>query len=462
MRSFAVGAALLAMASVGAQVPSPQNPRHQHNAGPELFTMRVVATELGNPWELTWGPDGYLWVTERSAFRVTRINPADGAKHVALTLEGVHQSVDQDGLLGMALHPDLLKGRGRDYVYLAYTHDIDPGAGVTRNLRVRRYSYDSRTQTLIAPLDVIDGLPAHDDHGGGRILFGPDATLYLTRGDHGSNWLANYCHAIRSQELPTAGEMRAHDWSKYQGKILRINLDGSIPDDNPLINGVRSHIYSYGHRNPQGLVFGPTGLLYAAEHGPSTDDEIDLIAAGMNYGWPHIAGFKDDRSYAYANWSASSPEPCATLKFSSLRPPASVPQARESSWTEPFVAPLATFFTVAEDYELGKYGTATIAPSGIDLYTSTAIPGWATSILVTGMRTGAVYRVKLSADGRSTAGAPVEYFKAATRFRDIALGPDGKRIYLSTDDHGSTMGGAGQTMNVLTNPGAILEFSYRQ
>ena len=73
--------------------------------------MRVVAGALGNPWEITWGPDGYLWVTERSAFRVTRINPADGSKHVALTLDDAYQSVDQDGLLGLALHPDLLKGR---------------------------------------------------------------------------------------------------------------------------------------------------------------------------------------------------------------------------------------------------------------------------------------------------------------------------------------------------------------
>ncbi len=329
-------AMLLALGIVASQT-SPDNPRNHHNTGPEHFTMRVVAGALGNPWEITWGPDGYLWVTERSAFRVTRINPADGSKHVALTLDDAYQSVDQDGLLGLALHPDLLKGRARDYVYLAYTHDVDPGPGVTRNLRVRRYTYDRSSQTLTAPIDVIDGLPAWDDHGGGRLLVGPDGMLYLTRGDQGSNWLANACNAIRSQELPTADEVRARDWSKYQGKILRMNLDGSIPGDNPVINGVRSHIYSYGHRNPQGLVFGPNGLLYSAEHGPSTDDELNLITAGGNYGWPLVAGYKDDRSYTYSNWSASSPEPCKTLKFSSLNIPASVPQTRESSFTGAFV-----------------------------------------------------------------------------------------------------------------------------
>jgi len=196
-------AILLALGIVASQT-SPDNPRNHHNIGPEHFTMRVAAGALGNPWEITWGPDGYLWVTERSAFRVTRINPADGSKHVAVTIEDAYQSIDQDGLLGLALHPDLLKGRSHDYVYVAYTHDVDPGPAVTRNLRVRRYTYDRSSQTLTAPIDVIDGLPAWDDHGGGRLLVGPDGMLYLTRGDQGSNWLVNACNAIRSQELPTA------------------------------------------------------------------------------------------------------------------------------------------------------------------------------------------------------------------------------------------------------------------
>ncbi len=445
---------------IAATQSSPDNPRNHHNIGPEHFTMRVVAGALGNPWEITWGPDGYLWVTERSAFRVTRINPADGSKHTALTLEDVYQSVDQDGLLGLALHPDLLTGRGRDYVYVAYTHDVDRGPGVIRNLRVRRYTYDRPSQALTAPIDVIDGLSAWDDHGGGRLLIGPDRKLYLTRGDEGGNWLANACKVIRSQELPTTEEVRARDWSKYQGKILRLNLDGSIPGDNPVLNGTRSHIYTYGHRNPQGLVFAPNGLLYSAEHGPSTDDELNVITAGGNYGWPLVAGYKDDRNYAYANWSASSPEPCKTLKFSSLTIPVSVPQTTESSVTNALVAPLVTFFTVPEGYDRSKSGTATIAPSGLDLYTSKAIPGWAQSLIVTGMRTGAIYRVKLNRNGRQVDGAPLEYFKAATRYRDLAISPDGLRIYASTDDHGPTMGDRGQTAGVLTNPGAILEFTY--
>ena len=452
--------ALLLAVGVVASQSSPDNPRNQHHTGPEHFAMRVVATALGNPWEITWGPDGYLWVTERSAFRVTRVNPADGAKQVALTLDDAYQSVDQDGLLGIALHPDLLKGRGRDYVYLAYTHDVDPGPGVLRNLRIRRYTFDNSTHTLNTPVDVLDGLPAWDDHGGGRLQFGPDGKLYVTRGDQGSNWLANYCNVTRSQDLPTESEVRSKDWSTYQGKILRMNVDGSIPDDNPVLNGVRSHIYTYGHRNPQGLVFSPTGLLYAAEHGPATDDELNLIRAGGNYGWPLIAGYKDDRDYAYANWSASSPEPCRSLKFSPLVIPPSVPVTRESSFAGAFIAPIVTFFTVPPGYDRARSGTATIAPSGLDLYTSKTIPGWANSLLVTGMRTGAIYRAKLSGDGRHVEGSPFEYFKAESRYRDLAISPDGLHIYASTDDHGPTMGSNGQTAGVLANPGAILEFTY--
>jgi glucose/arabinose dehydrogenase len=125
------------------------------------------------------------------------------------------------------------------------------------------------------------------------------------------------------------------------------------------------------------------------------------------------------------------------------------------------VAPLVTFFTVPPGYELAKSGTATIAPAGLDLYTSKAIPGWSMSLIVTGMRTGAIYRAKLGRDGRHVEGEPFEYFKAATRYRDLAISPDGLRIYAGTDDHGPTIGDRGQTAGVLANPGAILEFSYR-
>lgn len=429
------------------------------NAGRERFELDVVASGLDYPWELTWGPDGYLWVTERTAKRVTRVNPVDGSASVAGTVPEAVQTFAQDGVLGLALHPRLLQGTGENYVYVAYTYRD----GSRPWLKVRRYSYDPGTGTLGNPVDVMTRLPTHDDHVSGRLAMGPDEKLYLTIGDQGSNFLQNYCNLNHAQDLPTAAQVRAGDWTSYQGKILRMNLDGSIPDDNPSIAGVRSHIFSYGHRNAQGLAFGPDGRLYASEHGPSTDDEVNLIEAGRNYGWPRVAGYRDDQSYVYANWSASSPEPCSALTFSTRTIPASVPQSKETDWSHPdFRPPLQTFFTVPDDYDFRAQGGATIAPSSLAIYTTRGggIPGWADSLLVPGMIKGRVYRQKLSADGRSAAGDPVELFRTANRYRDILVGPDGRAIYLATDNAGRTTGRNGEMTQDLEHPGAIIRFTY--
>jgi PQQ-dependent dehydrogenase (s-GDH family) len=429
------------------------------------FAFRVIASGLGAPWEVLWGPDNHLWVTERTARRVIRVNPASGEVIPAITITESYDPGDSwhEGLLGLALHPDLLKKVGRDYVYVAYTYDADSGPSLLRKLKVRRYTYDAAKHVLIDPLDVLVATPAHDDHGGGRLIFGPDQKLYLTRGDNGGNWLANYCRPQRAQDLPTAAEVAARDWATYEGKILRLNLDGSIPADNPLLNGVRSHIYSYGHRNPQGLGFAPNGLLYSSEHGPGSDDELNLIVPGGNYGWPHVAGYRDDRGYAYADWSHSVGVPCSALKFEELGdPPPSVPRQKESEWTGTFQPPLRTFFTVAPDYDFQKSGGATIAAGGFEIYSARAIPGWAVSILQPGMTMGRVYRVKLSEDGRSAVGENEELFRTVNRYRDMAIGSDQRTFYLVTDNNGlgRTTDLSGGRAVTFANPGSILEFKY--
>jgi len=433
------------------------------------FSFRVIASGLGAPWEVVLGPDDYLWVTERTGRRVIRVNPASGAVTPALDLTSESYNPGEswhEGLLGLALHPDLMKGVGRDYVYLAFTYDADPGQGLSRKLKLRRYTYDSANHTLVSPLDLITNVPAHDDHGGGRLIIGPDQKLYLARGDNGANWLANYCMPNRAQDLPVASEVAARDWSAYAGKILRLNLDGTIPADNPTLNGVRSHVYSYGHRNPQGLGFGPGGLLYSSEHGPGTDDELNLIVAGGNYGWPYVAGYRDDRGYVYANWSQSQGTPCTSLKFEeSGQPPASVPRTRESEWKGTFLPPLRTFFTVAENYDFAKSGSATIAAGGLEVYSTRdkGISGWATSILQTGMTMGRVYRVKLSDDGRTAVGSNEELFRTANRYRDIGIGRDQRTFYLVTDNNGlgRTTDPSGARVTTFANPGSVLEFKYQ-
>src|SRR5690606_29396342 len=123
-------------------------------------------------------------------------------------------------------------------------------------------------------------------------------------------------------------ELSAANYRAYVGKSLRINLDGSVPADNPTIDGVRSHVYTYGHRNPQGLDFAPDGTLYSSEHGPKTDDEINILKPGANYGWPHVAGLQDNKAYEYARWAESS-EGCANIRFSDLAIHPSVPREPE-------------------------------------------------------------------------------------------------------------------------------------
>jgi len=431
------------------------------------FSTRVVATGLHAPWEVVLGPDDQLWITERTGRRVIRLNPATGAVTPALDLTSDSYDPKEswhEGVLGLALHPDLLKKQGRDYVYVAFTYDADPGPTLTRRLKVRRYTYDAAKQALTSPLEIISNVPAHDDHGGGRLAIGPDGLLYLTRGDNGANWLANYCMPNRAQDLPTAAEISAKDWSAYAGKILRMNLDGGIPSDNPQLNGVRSHVYSYGHRNPQGLGFGPTGLLYSSEHGPGTDDELNLIAPGGNYGWPFVAGYRDDRSYVYTPWAQSKGTPCASLKFDEFNAPPSVPRFRESEWKGTFTPPIRTFFTVPENYNLEKSGGGTIAAGGLEVYSARdGIAGWATSVLQPGMTMGRVYRVKLSEDGRTAVGENEELFRTANRYRDIAVGRDHRTFYLVTDNNGlgRTTDPSGKNVTQFANPGSVLEFTYQ-
>ena len=301
------------------------------------------------------------------------------------------------------------------------------------------------------------------------MKIGPDGQLYYTIGDQGNDQLGNWCIPIEAQTLPTADDMAAGNFFAYQGKSLRLNLDGSIPADNPVLNGVQSHIFTYGHRNMQGLAFGPDGTLYASEQGPKTDDEVNVLVPGGNYGWPHVAGFRDDMAYQYAQW-ADATTPCATLQFSDLAIDASVPRQDETAWDQPMQDPLATLFTVASDYNFDDpvcEGSAyicwpTVAASSIEAYrpASGGIPGFDNALLVTTLKRGSLYRVPLTADGLSAAGPMERYFQTDNRYRDVAVSPDGRTLYIVTDIGGQHEALAGGVMDGVENPGAILVFTY--
>ncbi len=423
------------------------------------FTSRVVASGLANPYEITFGPDGMLWATEKSGFRVLRIDPRTGAQRTAVTIPDAI-SWSQDGLLGMALHPGLLKGR--DYVFVAYTYDADPGPEVEFRTKIARYTYDVRSQTLSKPVDVITGLPGGVDHQSGRLVLGPDGKLYYTIGDQGANQFEAKCEPNLAQHLPTAAQVRARDWTTYRGKVLRLNQDGSIPADNPVLAGVRSHVFSYGHRNAQGLVFGGA-TLYSSEQGPKTDDEVNIISRGKDYGWPHVAGYRDDNAYVYGNWSAA-PD-CEELAFDDLAIPPSVPQSKETEWNSAdFVPPIRTFHTVPSDHNFMDPRCAdgdmwylcwpTVAPASLDYVSRGALRN---SLLMPALKDGTVYRLVLAHDGkRVTSVEPL--WRTTNRYRDTAISPDGKTFYVATDSAGNTKDETGTPTSELANPGSILEF----
>lgn len=469
MKRFLAIVILIVLSTAGCMT-APEKPLGEGPRPSEPFRFRVLATGLADPWEITWGPDDFLWVTERSAKAVTRVNPADGTKTTVLTIADAYTSQSQDGLLGMAFQSNFGKGDGNNDVYLAYTYDVSPNGAVDRRTKIVRYTYDPAAQALNNPADLIAGLPASSDHNSGRLLLGPDQKLYYSIGDQGNNQFERFCNPIRAQDLPIADDVEVRNWATYVGKILRLNPDGGIPSDNPVINGVRSHIYSYGHRNPQGLVFGSERRLFSAEHGPKADDEINLIQPGRNYGWPFVSGFKDDQAYVYANWSASSTPPCSTLRFDNYASPSSVPLLRETEWSSPdYVEPLKTLYTVPnghnfQDPACGEQSYIcwpSIAPSSMDFVPPDkgGFEQWRNSLLVTSLKNGALYGLRLTEDGGSVQGDVTQFFKTTNRYRDLALSPDYRTVYIVTDSGGRAGPQSGPPTEKLDNPGAILEFT---
>lgn len=467
-------AGVLAATLLGFAQGSPESAR----TATKRFDMRVVTSGLESPWEVALGPDGMLWVTERSVLRITRVDPQTGERKVAASLEGVAKAAGPGGVLGMALHPRLLQEGGPDFVYVAATYEDlarPADARVTstdspfRHLyaRVVRLRYERASETLVEPVTVLDGLPAGNDHVALRLAFAPDETLHLTTGDQGNGQFGNFCNPILSQRLPTAAEVQARDWSAYEGKTLRMTLDGAIPPDNPVLEGVRSHVYTYGHRNPQGITVGAEGQLYTSDHGPKTDDEVNVLRSGGNYGWPHVAGLRDDMAYQYARWYDAS-VPCRSLEFSDLAVPASVPTHAESSFMPALTAPLATLFTVRSGYDFADPACGgvhsicwpTVGASSIEWYEGGAIPGWDRVLIVSTLKRGSLYVVPVDASGQRAAGPISREARTENRYRDTAVSADGRTIYVITDGGGIVEALGGGVSRKVTHPGSILAFTY--
>lgn len=359
------GLGLLSARTGRAQTPAPALTTFAVGTGSAAATITVsaLATGLDTPWELVWGPDNFIWMTERYG-RISRVNPATGEVLPLLTLPDVAET-GESGLLGLALHPQFA---ANPYVYVVYNYAA--GSGLREKLV--RYTYAAGAAgSLASPLVLLDNITAVTTHSGSRLLIRPDLTLLMTTGD--------------AQQQPEAQNLHS-----LNGKVLRLNLDGSVPADNPTPGSL---VYTLGHRNPQGLVQLPDGRLYASEHGPNNDDEINRLEPGRNYGWPNVEG--------YCNLPAEQ----AFCAAHNVR--------------EPLIA-----------------WTPTIAVAGLTYYDAPAVPAWRGSLLLVSLKSGRLTQLALDAAGNvlNSLVAPPDFLAGGFgRLRPICVSPQG-RVYIGTSN----------------------------
>jgi glucose/arabinose dehydrogenase len=227
------------------------------------YEIEVIAEKLNVPWAIDVSDEGKIYFTERpGTIRVIengKLNP-----HPLITLTTPFASQGEGGLMGIALDPNFLQNH---YIYIMHSY-LEGNKIYNRVVRL----IEDNNSAVIDKI-IIDKISGGRIHNGGRIKIGPDKKLYITAGDAGN---------------PSS----AQDPKNLGGKILRIELDGSIPNDNPIPN---SPVYSLGHRNPQGLAWNSSNVLYSSEHGQSAHDEINIIYPGANYGWPLVQGDEESK-----------------------------------------------------------------------------------------------------------------------------------------------------------------------
>lgn len=324
------------------------------------IASRVVTENLNFPWQLLWGPDNMLWMSERGG-RISRVDPATGVVTPITTISEV-VAQGEGGLLGMVL----AMGSGMQInLWVAYNYNKN-GEYTEKVVR-----YDYVNGNLVNPLTIIDDIKAAGIHNGCRLyISGTEQKIYITTGD-------------------AADQTTPQDLGSNNGKILRLNLDGSIPGDNP---DPSSAVWSFGHRNPQGLVF-VNDLIFSSEHGPDSDDEINIIEKGRNYGWPDVRGLcnsSGEQDFCEAN---------------------------------DVVEPIMNW-------------TPTIAVSGMDYYDKDSIPQWKNSLLVATLKNQRLMQLKLSGDHRSIVDTNEYLISQYGRLRDVCVAPDG-RVFVCTSNGGN-------------------------
>jgi aldose sugar dehydrogenase len=333
-----------------------------------LIKVDTLYSELENPWGMTWLPDGRMLVTERKGeILVFKDDSYTGEKIQGLP--AVH-NVNQAGLLDIALHPKFAEN---GWIYIAYAKNFEDTTAATTIMR-----FKLEGNTAVNQEDIITAGPAWKGgrHFGSRIIFDNDGYLYFSNGDKGN--------------IP----MNAQDLTNAHGKIHRIKDDGTIPSDNPFVDsvGAVASIWTYGNRNPQGLVYDKVNnRIWEVEHGPMGGDELNLIEKGKNYGWPVI-------TYGI-NYNGT---------------------------------PI-TDITEKEGMEQPKhYWVPSIATCGMTLVTSDKYPTWKGNILVAALAKQHIARVEM--DGTTYVGEE-KLLQDIGRVRQVAESPDGY-IYAITEATG--------------------------
>lgn len=318
---------------------------------------RIAASGLDHPWELIWGPDDWIWFTERNG-HIGRLNPETGEVKRIHTITDVWRS-GESGLLGMTLHPDF---PATPHIFVAYTYSE---AG--NKERIVRFTYTN--DQLTERTTILEGIKAANVHDGCRLAIVGDK-LFITTGD------------ATDQSTP-------QNMASLNGKVLRVNLDGSIPSDNPFPG---SAIWSLGHRNPQGLVMASNGIMYSSEHGPSNDDEVNIIEKGRNYGWPTVQGLADSPNEQAFKSSNSTVDPIA-------------------AWTP------------------------TLAVCGMTYYDKSLIPQWKNALLMVTLKEKQLMVLHLSDDGRRVDSQAKAFDNQFGRLRAICVSPDGRVFFSSNDEN---------------------------
>ena len=348
------------------------------DAAPVNYRLETVADQLDHPWSLAFLPDGNMLVTQRTG-KLLHID-ADGKKRALLDFnEGenfppVHfGSGIQAGLFDVVLHPEFETNR---LIYISYAAKLKDD---TNTLVLMRFPFGDEESgaSLQGGEQLFSASPSRiqGNHYGARIIFLPDGTLMMPVGD-----------AFHFRE-------EAQNLDNHFGKIIRLNDDGSVPEDNPFVDkeGALPEIWSYGHRNPQGIILAADGRVLENEHGPAGGDEINEIKRGANYGWPSV-------TYA--------------LDYSGGR-------------VSPFEALDGTEQSLV-------HFTPSIAPSGFAQYSGEAFPDWQGDLFLSALALKHVRHIDMKDDG--SLGDQAELFgELDARFRDVRTGPDGY-LYLLTED----------------------------